>query len=198
MQMNASECNRDVTRVCGFLISCHKSYRLVCMKIRMAGDFLSSHQTCKTQHFRFAMWNPWWCDRSERLPNLEFCWLIMSQFKVEKGLIAGSWGLFPFMSDFINFGSTLRTNGLLWLKRKWIFSISLFCMIFLFSSHQSKRIVRSIWESKNRWKDRNHDQAKSRSCDKQRTPRPSAREAYVAEGRKTDSKSQLLSLLAFH
>lgn len=60
----------------------------------------------------------------------------------------------------------------------------IFCMIFLFSSHQSKRIVRSIWESKNRGKDRTHHQAKSRICYKQRTPRPYARETYVAKGRK--------------
>lgn len=191
------ECNRDVTSVCGFLISCHKSYRLVWKYAWRGTYFLSSHQTCKTQHFRFAMWNPWCCDWSKRLPNLEFCWLIMSQFKVEKGLIAGFWGLIRFLSH----SSILDRPSAQTVCYGWNlneFLPSHFCMIFLFSSHQSKRIVRSIWESKNRGKDRNHYQAKSRNCDNQRTPWPCARETYVAKGRKIDAKSQLLSLLAFH
>lgn len=83
------QANHDVTTVVGFLFPAISHIVWSVWKYAWQGThFLSSHQTCKAQHFRFAMWNPWCCDRSTRLPNLELCWLIMSQFKVEKGLIA--------------------------------------------------------------------------------------------------------------
>lgn len=81
--------------------------------------FLQAHQRCKTQPFRPAMWNLLCCERSERLLNFYFCWPIMSQFKVEKGMSCALTGE-PFLIHIELIASfLLDESGLLWLKFKW-------------------------------------------------------------------------------
>lgn len=127
---NASEANRDVTIGCGFLISWLKSSSLY-WKCAHGGGFTSF---LLIKHARNSI-----LDSLCKILGVVIDWIGCQVFSFVSLLcpslkskkvrsLVNAWAFF----SFINFGWILSTNGLLWLKFKWISAVSCYVWSFYF------------------------------------------------------------------